>query len=54
MNMRKATYGVKNKYGSFLKNLGMGRVWVKIFSEKEVWVREQTTEEIRNVQNSAF
>ena len=24
--MRKAIYGVKNKYGMFLKNLGMGEV----------------------------
>ena len=52
--MRKAIYGVKNKYGMFLKTLGMGEVWVKIFLEKEVRVREQTTEEVRNVQNSNF
>ena len=29
-----------------LKNLGMGEVWVKIFFENEVWVREQTAEEV--------
>ena len=52
--MRKAIYGVKNKYGMFLKNLGMGQVLVKIFFEKEVRVREQTTEDVRNVQNSDF
>ena len=47
-------YGIKNKYGMFLKNLGMGEVWVKIFFENEVWVREQTTEELCNDQISNF
>ena len=52
--MRKAIYGVKNKYGMFLKNLVLGQVWVKIFFEKEVRVREQTTEEVRIVQISDY
>ena len=51
-NLQKVIYGIKNKYGMSLKNLGMGEVWVKIFFENEVWVREQTAEEVYKVQNS--
>ena len=42
MVRQKSIYGVMNKYGMFLKILGTGQIWVKVFLQMEVWVQEES------------
>ena len=44
----------KEQVRNVFEKSGNGRGMGKDFFENEVWVREQTTEELCNVQNSTF